>query len=140
MGHLLPGYDVGMVVEFTDDDLVTRRQVLSAVGLCHQVDTLSGAAYEDNLLAAGSIDEALHLFTGFFVGIGSTGSQRVGTAVDVAIIVFIIVADLVDDLNRLLRGGAVVEPYEVVSVHLLMEHGEILLDLLRVQRIDLLVV
>ena len=33
-------------------------------------------------------------------------------------------------LNGLLRGGAIVEPYKVVAVHLLMQHGEVLLDLL----------
>ena len=49
-------------------------------------------------------------------------------------------ADLVDDLNGLLRRSAVVEPYEVVAVHLLIQHGEVLLDFLRVQRVHLLVV
>ena len=63
-----------------------------------------------------------------------------GTTVDVRVVILIIVADLVDDLNRLLRRGTVVEPYEVVAVHLLMQNREVLLDLLRVQRIDLLVV
>ena len=62
------------------------------------------------------------------------------SSLDVTIIVFVIVADLVDHLDGLLGGGTVVEPYEVVAVHLLMEHGEVLLDLLRVQRVSLLVV
>ena len=138
--HLLPGHDVGVVVELADDDLVARRQELPSIGLRHEVDTLGGAAYEDDLLAGSGIDEALHLLAGLLVGISSTSGQRVGTAMDVAIIVLIIVADLVDDLNRLLRGGAVVEPYEVVAVHLLMEHGEVLLDLLRIQRVHFLIV
>ena len=59
---------------------------------------------------------------------------------DVRIIITVIVRDLVDDLVRLLRRGTVVEPYEVVAVHLLIEHGEVALDLLGVQRVGLLVV
>ena len=59
---------------------------------------------------------------------------------NITVIVLIIVADLIDHLYRLLRSSSVVEPYEVVAVHLLMQHGEILLDLLGVQGIHLLVV
>ncbi len=59
---------------------------------------------------------------------------------DVRIIITVIVRDLVDDLVRLLRRGTVVEPDEVVAVHLLIEHREVALDLLGVQRVSLLVV
>ena len=140
MANLLPGHDVGVMVQFGDDHLVAGCQVLSAVGLRHEVDTLGGATHEDDLLARCGIDEALHLLAGLFIGIGGTGCQRVGAAVDIRIIVFIVIRYLVDHLDGLLRGGAVVEPYEVVAVHLLLQHGEVLLDLLRVQRVHLLVV
>ena len=53
---------------------------------------------------------------------------------DVTIISAVIVRDLVNDLVRLLRRRTVVEPHEVVAVHLLIEHGEVALDLLGVQR------
>ena len=140
MSYLLPGHDVCVVVQFADDDIIAWCQELSTVSLRHEVDTLGGATHEDNLFAAGGVDEALHLLTRFFIGIRSTGSQRVGAAMDVRVIVGVVVANLVDDLNRLLRGGTVVEPYEVVAVHPLMQHGEVLLDFLRVQRVHFLIV
>ena len=59
---------------------------------------------------------------------------------DVTIISTVILRDLVDDLVWLLRRRTVVEPDEVVAVHLLIEHGEVALNLLRVQRVRLLVV
>ena len=130
----------GVMVEFADDHIVAWCQELTSVGLRHEVDALSGTTYEDDLLAGGGVDEALHFLTCLLVGIGGTRCQRVGTTMDVTIIVLVIVADLVDYLNGLLGGGTVVEPHEVVAVHLLMEHGEVALDLLRVQRVSLLVV
>ena len=51
-----------------------------------------------------------------------------------------LVAALMNRCTFLLRRGAVVEPDEVVAVHLLIEHGEVALDLLRVQRVRLFVV
>ena len=136
----LPGDNVCMVVELRDDDFVAWCQELPSVGLCHEVDALGGTTHEDDFLTGGSIDEPLHLLSGFFVGIRRTGCKGMGTTMDVTIIVLIIIRYLVDDLNRLLRGGTVVEPHKVVAVHFLMQHGEVLLDLLRVQRVGLLIV
>ncbi len=140
LADALPGHDVGMMVQFRHDDFVARREILPSVGLCHQVDALGGAAHEDDFLAGGGIDEPLHLFAGFLVGIGGTGGQRVGPAVDVRIIRLVVIRNLVDHLDGLLRRSAVVEPYQIVAVHPLVEHGEVLLDLLRVQRVGLFVV
>ena len=59
---------------------------------------------------------------------------------NIAIVGLIIVADFVDDLIGFLRCCTIVKPYEVVSVHLLLEHREVFFNLLRVQRIHFLVV
>ena len=140
LSHALPGHDVGVMVELANDDVIARRQELSAVGLRHEVDALGGTTHEDDLLAGGGVDEPLHLFTGLFVSIRCTGSKSMRTAVDVRIIITVIVRDLVDDQVRLLRRGTIVEPHKVVAVHLLVEHGEVALNLLRVKRVGLLVV
>ena len=50
VAHLLPGHYVGMVVEFGHYHLIARCEILSAVGLRHEIDTLGGAANEDYLL------------------------------------------------------------------------------------------
>ena len=138
--HLLPRYNVGMMVEGGDNDIVARRDILPSEGLCNEVDTLCGTTHEDDILGTGCMDEAGYLLTGSLVGIGSTGSQRMCTAMDVGVIVFVIVTDLVNHLQRLLRGGTVVEPYQIVSIHLLVEHGEVFFDFLAVQRVRLLIV
>ena len=72
-----------MMIEFTHDDLIARCEILSTISLCHQVDTLGGTTHKDDLLATGSIDKALYLFARLLVGIGCTGSQRMGSAMDV---------------------------------------------------------
>ena len=136
----MPRYDVCVVIQLADDDVVAWCQKLSAVGLRHEVDALGGATHEDNLLAGGCVDEPLHLFAGFLIGIRRTGGKGMRPAVDVAVISTVVLLDLVDDLVRLLRRGTVVEPDEVVAIHLLIEYGEVALDLLRVQRVRLLVV
>ena len=140
LGNPLPWHNVGMMVEFGDDDLVAGSQELSSVGLCHEVDALGGASHEDDLLARSGIDEPLHLLACLLVGIGCTSREGVGATMDIRVIVLVIVRNLVDDLDRFLRGGTIVQPDQVVTVHLLGEHGEVALDLLRVQRVGLFIV
>ena len=50
LGYLLPGHDVGMVVEGGDDDVVALTEEFPAKGLGYEVDALSGASYEDDIL------------------------------------------------------------------------------------------
>ena len=47
--ELLPGHDVGVVLQVRDDDLVARADVLAAPALGDEVDALGGAAHEDDL-------------------------------------------------------------------------------------------
>ena len=140
MANLLPRHYVGMVVKLRHDNLVTWCKELTTIGLCHEVYALRGTTHKDNLLTCGSVDKVLNLLTSFLIGISSPCSQCVCASVDIAVIVLVIVADLIDHLYRLLRSSSIVEPYEVVAVHFLMQHGEILLDFLGVQGIHLLVV
>ena len=50
--ELLPGHDVGVVLEVRDDDLVALADVAPAPGLRDEVDALGGAAHEDDLVGA----------------------------------------------------------------------------------------
>ena len=140
LADALPRHDVGMVVEFGNDDLVARRQVLSPVSLRHEVDALRGAAHEDDFFARAGIDESLYFLSRLLVCVGRTCCQGVGTTVNVRIVMFVIIRNLVDDLQGLLCGGTIVKPYEVVAVHLLVEHGKVLFYFLSVQGVQLLVV
>ena len=84
---LLPGNDVGVVLEPGDDDLVVLLNVATAPALGHQVDAFGCAAHKDNLAGGGRVQEAAHFFARAFVGIGGARRQRVGGAVDVRVLV-----------------------------------------------------
>ena len=47
-GELLPGHDVGVVLEMRDDDLVALVDVAAAPRLGDEVDALRRAAHEDD--------------------------------------------------------------------------------------------
>ena len=113
---------------------------MPTVGLRHEVDALGGATHKDDFLAAGGIDKVLHLFARLLVGIGGTGGQRMGTTVDIGVVGTVILADLIDHLVGLLRGGTIVEPHQIVTVHLLLQHGEVALHLVGIERVNLVVV
>ena len=59
--ELLPGDDVGVVLEPGDDDLVARADVAAAPALRDQVDRLGRAADEDDLSDRRRVEEAAHL-------------------------------------------------------------------------------
>ena len=61
-------------------------------------------------------------------------------AVDVRVVRTVVVRNLINHLIRLLCRCTIIQPHEVVAVHLLLQHGEVLLDLLRVQRVGLFIV
>ena len=55
------------------------------------------------------------------------------SAMYIGVICAVVFRNLIYYLIRLLRSGTVVEPHEVMAVHLLIEHGKVALYLLRVQ-------
>ena len=61
------------------------------------------------------------------------------STVDIRVVGFVKLAQSVDYAQRLLRGGTVVEPNEVVPVYLLIKNRELLADFLRVESIHLVV-
>ena len=63
-----------------------------------------------------------------------------GTTVYVGVVSLVELRQSVDDTQRLLGGSTVVKPYEVVAVHLLIEHGELSSYLVRVEHVSLLIV
>jgi hypothetical protein len=62
------------------------------------------------------------------------------STVDIAVVVGIVIRNGVDDLTRLLGSGSIVEPHQVVAVHLLAQHGEVLAEFGGVQGVGLLVI
>ena len=131
---LLPGHDVGVVLQVADDDLVALADVLRAPALGHEVDGLGGAAHKDHFVHIGRVDELLHALAGAFVGVGGACGQFMGSAVDVGVLVLIEVRDAINHRLRLVRGGRVVKPHQLAAVHALGEHGKVAANGMHVKR------
>ena len=66
-----------------------------------------------------------HCLAGVFVGFGRLLAQIMHPAVDVAVLVQVIVPLSVDDAQRLLRGGSIVEIDQRLAINLLVENGDL---------------
>ena len=108
-GKHLPGYQVGMMLHLGKDDLVASVDILSSIGLCHQVYGFGGAFREDDLMCLGGIDEFLNCFPCIFIGFRRLVAQVMNAAVDIAIFLFVIAHQPVDYLTRFLGGCSVIE-------------------------------
>ncbi len=120
----LPGNDVGVVLDFAEDDLIAGREARAA-GVGDEIDPLGRAADENDLLRARPPEEPLHRGPGPFVGVGRAGGEGVSPAMDVRIVGGVVVGDRLDHLPRLLGRGRIVEPGQRLAVDLLVEDGEI---------------
>ena len=92
VGQLLPGHDVGVVLEVGDDDLVALADVLPAPALGDEVDALGGAADEDDVVGRVCAEEPGDRGAGLLVGVGGAGGQVVRGPVDVGVLVLVEVA------------------------------------------------
>ena len=127
-GDHLPGNDVGVMLERRENDFIAGLKELAAVGLRDEVDSLSRPPHEDDLFCGTGPKECLDLLAGLLVGVGCTGGQGVGAAVNVGIVVRIEIRDGVDHALRLLRRRGIVEPHERLAVDLLIQDRKILAD------------
>jgi hypothetical protein len=124
----LPGNDVGVMLEPSNDDFIALADILAAPALCNEIDALGCAADEDDFLCARSVEEAADLFACGFVGVGGASGEFVGGAMDVGIFVGVEVAEAVDDAFWFLRCCGVIEPDEGLAVDALLKDGEVATD------------
>ena len=85
-----------------------------------QVQRLGGASGEDDFFGFLCVDEIRYGLAGVFVCLGRFLAQIMHTSVDVAVLVQIIVALALNDAQRFLRGGGIVEIDQRLSVNLLV--------------------
>ena len=128
LGELLPGHDVGVMLEVGDQDLVAVPDVLAPPGLGHQVDGLGGAPGVDDGLARWCADEVRDRGPGRLVRVGRPSGQGMRGPVDVGVLVRVEVAEPVDHHLRFLGGGRVVQPDQLPSVDPLAEDRELAAD------------
>ncbi len=114
----LPGYDVGVMLQHGNDDLVALLQVFKGIGLRHEVDALGRAPDKYDFIGAFGMKESCDLRPGAFVGVRRARGQGMRRPVNVGILVLVIVGEPVDDAFGLLRGGRVVKPDQIFSVNL----------------------
>ena len=112
----LPWDDIGVVFHARDYHLVVASEVATREGGCHKVDALGGATGKDNLVMVAGLDERLHLTAHRLISFGSLGGQMMGSAMDVAIERTIVAVESLDDPQRLLGGGSIVEIDQRMSV------------------------
>ena len=109
VGELVPGDDVGVVLQLGDDHRVAGAEVGSPPRLGHEVERLGGVLGEHDLAVAAGADEAGDLGPGALQRGGGLLRDEVGALVDVGV-------------------GLLVEPVEGV------EHGPGLLEVLAESR------
>jgi hypothetical protein len=93
---LLPGHEVGVVLELGREHDVAGLEVGVAPAAGDEVDALGGAAREDDLGGIGGVDELRDAGAGALVGIGRAHRERVQAAVDVAVVALVVVHERVD--------------------------------------------
>jgi len=100
-----------VVLEFGDDDLVTRTQ-RRAERVCREVQSLGRVLGEHDLVPIRRTDERRNLVARTLVGLGRLRTQLVHRPCHVGVVVCVVVRDRVDDDLRLLRGVRRVEVHQ----------------------------
>src|SRR5207248_2394277 len=108
----LPGYDIGMVLEIADYDLVAGFQMRRTPALGDEVDRLGGAAHEHDLALVGGVQKRARLFPRLLEKVRRAAAQRVHAAMHIGVVVPIKIREAVDDAARLLRTGAGIEEHQ----------------------------
>jgi len=133
---LLPGQQVGVVLQPADDDAVARAQPGPArpggpQALGHEVERLGGARGEDEFVLGLRADELLERGAGLLEGVGGALAQRVHATVDVGAVLALKVELGLLHGQRRLCGGGVVQVGQGLAVDGLGQHRE-----LRAQGLD----
>ena len=134
LGDELPRHDVRMMLHDGQHDLVARPELGPAPARGDQVDSLGGAADEDDFALIGRAEELAGLLARAFHRLGRLLAHEVDAAVDVGVLGLVGMADRIDDGIGLLRARPIVEIYQlVVVVHRGGEDREVGTDALDVE-------
>src|SRR5207302_390381 len=102
--ELLPGYEVGVVLEDRRHDAIAALDVVPAPRIGNEVQRLGRVANEDDLTLARRVDEARDLGAGFLEHRGRALAELVDAAVDIRVVLLEHLRHGVDHLPRLLTG------------------------------------
>ena len=121
----LPGHDIRMMFKDGYYYLITRLEPGFNISVSHKIYGLGRTAYENYLLGRACTDEIPYGVPCGFIGIRRPCSQRMGSPVDVGVLVREIVASPVDDHLGPLGCRTVIKPYEGITVYPLIKYGKV---------------
>jgi hypothetical protein len=101
--ELLPGDEVGVVLERRDDDLVALANVGVAPRRRHEVERLRRAAREYQAVRVGHAEELGDALACGVIAVRRPRRQRVGAAMRVRVVVLVVRPHRVEHDSRLLR-------------------------------------
>jgi hypothetical protein len=128
----LPGHDVGVVLHRRDDNLVAGAQKGAAEGGGDEVDGFGGATHEDDLVGPRGIDEAAHPLACRLVEVGGAVAEEMHAAVGVGVVLQVVAAHGLDNLDRLLRRRGTVEVGEPAAAHRTCEQRKVVAQPMKV--------
>src|SRR4029079_8400558 len=104
-GELLPGDEIGVMLERGDNDLVVASDIRSSPRRCNEVDGLGGAAREDQAIAVGDSEEFRDSVSRALIAIGCCNRQRIRAAMGICVARLVELAYCIENDLRLLRCG-----------------------------------
>ena len=114
--HHLPRDDVGVVLHLGHQHGVSGAEVGAAPGLGDEVDPVRGAGCEDDFFGGLAANVVRDFPPGTFIGFRGQLGQMVCSAVDVGVVVREVFALSLDDGQRLLGTGGIVEVDQRLAV------------------------
>ena len=100
--QLLPGHEVGVVLERRHHDLVAGSHVCVAPARRHEVHGFRGATREDQAVGVGDAHKPRDRGAGIVIGIGGPRRQRIRAAVRIGVGRFVEVAQRIELGGRFL--------------------------------------
>src|SRR6185312_14979142 len=127
----LPGHDVGVMLQLSDEHLVAGFEESAAPAIDDEIDRLGRAAHEDDFAGIARVEEAPHGFARILIELARLGAQPINAAMYIGIIGAIELAHPIDHRGRLLRARCAVEEDEAGIVG---KDRKVALDAARIER------
>ena len=114
------------MLHLREQDLVSGTEIGCAPGVSHQVDSLGRPTSKNDFVGALGVNKTRGACSRALESGRGAVAQLVDAAVDVGIVAFVIVAQRVQDLDRLLGRCCIVQVDQRVPMHALVQSREIL--------------
>src|SRR5215212_4421620 len=83
--ELLPGDEVRVMLESSDDDLISRADIRATICRCNEIDRLGRSTSEDQAVGVSKTDELCDTLSRGVIAVSSLDRQRIRTAMRICI-------------------------------------------------------